>query len=292
MKKSGVALLVLLFLSSVAAQAQEQALSSPPKILLIYREFLKPGKAGTPHEKTEAAFVRAYEKAKWPEHYLALESLSGRSRALFLFGYDSLEAMEKDRLATEKDRAFSAAIDRASIADGDLLTPASDEGVFRYRADLSYNSSVDIAHMRYLVVVPVWVRPGHVDQFVELLKTLNEARAKANAPFHAAVFQTVYGGSFDLFLVFEPIKSLAEQDRAFADDVVGRALGEAGRKKVQMLAADSVHSVERQLFAFAPRMSYPPEAWVKADPEFWNPKPANMPARHMGAAKKAKAAGK
>jgi hypothetical protein len=32
------------------------------------------------------------------------------------------------------------------------------------------------------------------------------------------------------------------------------------------------------LFTFNPRMSYPREEWIKADPEFWKPKAAAAPA--------------
>src|SRR3979409_546583 len=68
----------------------------PPKILVIGREYTKPGRAGAAHEKTESAFVQAMKRAKWPTHYLAVESLSGKSRALFLTGYDSFAEWEKD----------------------------------------------------------------------------------------------------------------------------------------------------------------------------------------------------
>jgi hypothetical protein len=47
-------------------------------------EFIKPGKGGAPHEKAESAFVQAMTRAKWPTHYLAVNSLSGKARALFL----------------------------------------------------------------------------------------------------------------------------------------------------------------------------------------------------------------
>jgi hypothetical protein len=39
-----------------------------------------------------------------------------------------------------------------------------------------------------------------------------------------------------------------------------------------------VESSSHQLFAFNPRMSYVPEEWIKADPDFWKPKPAMAPA--------------
>ena len=99
-----------------------QDMTSPPKVLSIYREFVKPGKSGMPHEKAESAFVQAMTRAKWPTHYLTVTSLSGKPRALFLTRYDSFEAWEKDALATQKNEALSAALDRAAVADGDLLS--------------------------------------------------------------------------------------------------------------------------------------------------------------------------
>src|ERR1700733_14938799 len=82
--------LCLLFLSSGIASAQEDM--GPPKVLVIQREYLKPGKTGSLHEKTEGGFVHAMTAAKWATHYFGMDSLSGPSRALFLTGYPSFEA--------------------------------------------------------------------------------------------------------------------------------------------------------------------------------------------------------
>jgi len=82
--------LCLLFTGSTIAPAQE--MQGPPKVLVIIREFLKPGKAGSTHEKSESAFVHAMTAAKWPTHYFGMDSLSGPSRSLFLVGYPSFDA--------------------------------------------------------------------------------------------------------------------------------------------------------------------------------------------------------
>ena len=104
---------------SLFAAAQE--MHHPPKVLLIEREFLKPGKAGSLHDKSESKFVADMAAAKWPTHYIALNSLSGKSRALYLIGYDSFAAMENDNNAIMENASLSAAIDKDSQADGDLL---------------------------------------------------------------------------------------------------------------------------------------------------------------------------
>ena len=106
----------LLFGGVGIAVAQDSV--PPPKVLSIYREFVKPGKGGMLHEKAESAFVQAMTRAKWPTHYLAVTSLSGKPRALFLTGYESFAAWEKDALAAEKNRTLSAALDRYPGADG------------------------------------------------------------------------------------------------------------------------------------------------------------------------------
>src|SRR5262245_20806988 len=115
MKKTlGCALGVLLLGGSVSLTfAQETGRPSgttpPPKVLQVIREFVKPGKGGSAHEKAESAFVQAFAHAKSPTHYLAATSLSGKSRALFFIPFDSFEAWEKDNLAVQKNTALSAA---------------------------------------------------------------------------------------------------------------------------------------------------------------------------------------
>jgi hypothetical protein len=111
MKKIAGAMLALVVLlpvgiSGIAAGQDKPVL--PPKVLVATREYTKPGKSGTIHDKTESLFVQAMMRAKWPTHYLAVESLSGKSRALFFTGYESFEAFEKDTKAVEKNAALTA----------------------------------------------------------------------------------------------------------------------------------------------------------------------------------------
>ena len=86
-------------LTLTAAQEAPDGTTPPPKILVIDREFLKPGKGGAAHEKTESAFVQAFARAKWPTHYFAANSLTGKNRTLFFIPYPSFEAWEKDAMA-------------------------------------------------------------------------------------------------------------------------------------------------------------------------------------------------
>jgi hypothetical protein len=281
-KLTGVLLGVSLFVGAVglaAAQEMSDGVVPPPKVLVLYREYVKPGKVGSAHEKSESAFVQAATKAKWPQHYFAVDSLSGRPRSLFLFGYDSFEAWEKDYMATQANAAFAAADDKAMAADGDLLSDM-DSTVMNYREDQSLRPNVDIAHMRYFEISLYTVKPGHGKDWDEIVKLVKVAYEKI-PDAHWAVYQVAYGQQVNTtYAVFSALKSATEIDHEMMQDKdFAEAMGEDGMKKLIELETRAIESRQSNLFSFNPRMSYPPDTWIKADPDFWKPK--------MPAAKKA-----
>jgi hypothetical protein len=260
----------LLFGGVGIAVAQDSV--PPPKVLSIYREFVKPGKGGMLHEKAESAFVQAMTRAKWPTHYLAVTSLSGKPRALFLTGYESFEAWEKDALASEKNRTLSAVLDRAAVADGELLSEA-DATALVYHDEYSLRSATDIPHMRYVEISLYRVRPGHNKDWDTIVKMVTAAYEKI-PDVHWATYQAVYGQEGDTYVVFTPMKSAAEIDKAFTQDKqFMSAMGEEGMKKFGELLAAAIESSQHNLFVFSPKMSYVSDEWIKADPDFWKPKP-------------------
>jgi hypothetical protein len=270
-------------LSLAAAQESPEGTTPPPKILVIDREFLKPGKGGAAHEKTESAFVQAFARAKWPTHYFAANSLTGKNRTLFFIPYPSFEAWEKDGLAQQKNAALSAATDRAALADGELLSE-TDAGVFMYNEDQSLRGPVDIAHMRYFEIDLYRVRPGHRKEWGDIVKLVKAAYDKI-PDAHWAVYEAVYGQEDVTYLVFIPMKSAAEIDKNMEQDKqFVEAMGEDGMKKLSELESSAVEFTQSNLFQFSPAMSYPPDAWVKVDPDFWKPKAA-APAKAMPKAK-------
>ena len=271
------AILLSAGLSMAVAQEMPEGTTPPPKILVIDREFLKPGKGGAAHEKTESAFVQAFARAKWPTHYFAANSLTGKNRTLFFIPYPSFEAWEKDGLAQQKNAALSAATDRATFADGELLSE-TDAGVFMYNEDQSLRGPVDIAHMRYFEIDLYRVRPGHRKEWGDIVKLVKAAYEKI-PDVHWATYEAVYGQMGSEYLVFTPLKSASEIDRAAAQDKqFEAAMGEEGLKKLSELEAAAVESSQTNLFAFNPKMSYPSDEWVKADPDFWKPKSAGSAA--------------
>ena len=173
--------------------AQDQSALAPPKVLLIVRENLKPGKAGSTHEKSESAFVNAFKAAKWPQHYLAVDAQSGNPRSLFLIGYDSFAALEKDVKATQRNTVLSAALDRATLADGELLS-SYETSHFLYREDQSFHANLSLATMRYFEITRFHVRPGHDSDWDAIVKLYLDNFPKAVPDAHWAVFQEQWAG--------------------------------------------------------------------------------------------------
>jgi hypothetical protein len=247
-------------------------------VLQITREFVKPYKGGAPHDKTESAFVQAMVRAKWPTHYIALNSMSGKSRALYLTAYNSFAAWEKDNKAVGDNKALAAELDRASVADGELLD-AVDQGVYSRDAELSYKPNPDLTHARYLEATVYHVRPGHGKEFSDAVKMVIAIHQRAGTAAHWATFHLEYGGSLGTYVMLSSDKSMSEIDSSFDDDKkYASARTDEERTKLRELFAAAVESSDSELFSINPRQSYPPAEFVKGDPDFWQPKPALVPA--------------
>jgi hypothetical protein len=263
-------LLLVGFVSSVtpAVSAQDKTIPSQ-KILTIQREFTKPGKEGAAHEKSEAAFAQAMAGAKATDHYYALASLSGRPRVLFLSAYPSFADIEAERKKVNGNASLSAELDRANEADGDLLAETN-SSMWMRRDDLSLNQGYRVGS-RYAELTQFVVRPGHTGEWNELVKLVIDAYKKGIPDAHWGTYEMLYGGE-SAFLVITTLRSGEEIDANFAKEPKFiEALGPEGLKKLEALEASCVESRQSNLFRMAPKMSYPPDAFVQAEPDFWKP---------------------
>ena len=138
--------------------------------------------------------------------------------------------------------------------------------------------------MRYFQILLFQVRPGHEKEWGDLAKMYKEGYEKAVPDAKWAVFESAFGANNGgMVAIFMPMKTLAEIDQSFADDKkFSDAMGEDGMKKLAELSASSIEAEQVNLFQFNPKMSYPQEEWIKADPEFWKPKMAAPAAAKPG----------
>jgi len=285
---------VLLGLSLAAAgislaAAQDASTSSIPAVLTITREYVKPYKAGMAHDKTETAFAAAFRKGNYPAYYIGLNSMSGRSRALYLTSYASFAEWEKDTKVIAKNPALNADLEHVGLADGDLLDQL-DSVVFTYDAELSYHSHADVSHARYFELTAFHVRPGKSKEWHMVSKMYRDLMDQANPDAHWAMFDVAYGADGGSYVSLTAINSMAEIDQANAafGKVFEAAGGPDGWDKIDKAFGDAVDTYHSELFSVNPRQSYVSEDWIKAD-DFWKPKPAKAGAE-SAAAKPAKPA--
>ena len=275
--------LLLAAAASPAALAQEAP--GPPKVLIINREEIKPGKMGA-HDKSAARFISVLNKAKAGSYRIGLVPVSGDdNQVVYLEGYNSFAELETARKDFDGAVAMNAAL-RAELeqvtAEGDLHA-SQKTAIAVLREDLSYKPErMDaVAKARYMTVNRTTVKPGRVSEFVELAKQLNAARDKAGANWvNTAVYQVVTGAPAGTFITLALAKSLAEWDEFSAKmdertKAVDAALGGAEvvkqrRIQISEVVADTMMS----LYAFNPSLSRPTEQFVAYDPGFWKPQPA------------------
>ena len=291
MKLTPVLCLTLTLAGLGVAAAQDSSDLKPPAVIQINREWLKPGKGGAMHDKSEAAFVNLMNKGKLQGHYLALNSMSGKPRALYMTRYPSFEAWENDNNIFNKNASLAAELDRDIVADSEFLE-GMDAAVLAYNEELSFHPRPDFSHARYYELTAFKVRLGHEKEWREVTKMYKEACEKAGSSMHWGTYEVLYGGEGGTYISLTHRDNLAEIDKERADGkkIMEAMGGEEGAAKLDHLFSAAVESVRSELFTINPRQSYVDEATMKADADFWKPKAAAAKASASATAKPATAA--
>jgi hypothetical protein len=258
---------LLLCFMAVAPCAVRAQYATPPQVLVI-REFPKPDFRGPTKEKTEVAYIAAAKAGKPPIHHIALTSVTGPERVLFISGYPSFAALEAEGKVGEKVPSAGAAFD-----------PAIDVSHWVYRPDLSLNTR-DLVGVRYLEVQLLIAKPGHSEEFDEWVKMYIDGYK--NVPgYNWATYQQVFGTNYYAYLFIARYKSLSEVDSAWgvggaATVAFNGALGESRLKKLREMWSVVVDSEMTNLFSIRPEMSRPTDDVIKAEPNFWTPTPTSV----------------
>jgi len=260
----------LVFLLAPALLAQGSPMPPPPLIQFV-REEVKPGH-GAGHAATESAWGRILAQGKSTDHYLGMNSMTGGSEALFIMGYASYADLEAKQAEFDQNPAVKAEVEKISQQDGEHLTGIRTIlGV--HRKDLSFGPDVDIAKKRYFRIRTFRIKQGQNKAFEEGVKVALAAYAKSKYPGSFAYYEVTAGMGSPSFIALRPMASLAEMDGMDASDkAFQEALGEDGRKAMQRVFADTVASVENQLYAFNPKLSFPGPKTLASDPAFWTVK--------------------
>lgn len=273
----------------VPAVAQDAASSSSAStVLQITREFVKPYRNGAAHDKTESNFAAAFAKAKFPANYVGMTSMSGKSRSLYFTSYATFAEWQKAN-ELEGKGTLGAELEKAGFDDSANLDEL-DSVIYTSDADLSYHSRKDLQGVRYYEISVFHVRPGHRNDWHELVKMVKDANEKAGTSNHWGMFDIAYGAPDGTYIAITGDDSMAAIDRSFAESKkwIEAMGGEEGMAKFDKLYGEAVDESRTELFAVNPRQSYVPDTWIKADPGFWKPKAAAAaPAKAAPAAKPA-----
>lgn len=284
MRKLAILLVsVLLLLSYVPLLAQDVS-HQPPQRLQLVVEDVKPGKSMA-HQKSEELWLAAFKKANVPAYGIAMTSMTGHSQAWFINemgkSWAELESWNKQ---IDGNAAVRTELAKAGETDGELIS-GSRTYYLDYVPELSYRPEFNLGDARFFMVDLVRVKLGHGKEFADIRKAVNAAHEKANMDEHMIVYYVANGAPSGTYLIFEPIKSIASLDEIDKwhekDSAYQKALGEDFPKMNREFAMNGLQSVENNMFAISPEMSWVSEQTAKADPKFWNPKPAVAKSKPM-----------
>jgi hypothetical protein len=212
--------------------------------------------------------------------WLALEVEYGeQNTVIFSSARESYGDVEKSSEVFEGalKKAFGEAGAKALDQQFSDTLDSSRSEIRQRRWDLSYNAPADraaymqiLGKARWVRSIIVRVRPGHPAEFEAMLKEINAASQKSNAPGMRWVSQVTAGGNPGTYYITRLLTSLAELDQATS---LQEMLGEEGYQRFLKMNAEAVAGVEYDLYRVLPELSnLPPEVTAVA-PEFWNPKP-------------------
>lgn len=258
----------ILVLSSLPAIGQKD--TTPPQILQIYRDPVKPGKLPE-YARVEAETAQACFRANtWP--YFTVQTVAGPQEIWFVSGFDSYAAMEKSAEPFAKNANLAAELNRLMEAKANLVSDPTT--IFlRYREDLGRNAGLVRPGTRYFRATWTSVAPGHEGEFEESQRLIRGARERAGSNDNRAVYQVTSGIPGNLYLTFSPFHTFQEAGESLDGLLDYDDLDEGTRGKLHELFATSVASSETFIFSISPAMSNPAGEWIADDPEFWKSSP-------------------
>jgi hypothetical protein len=224
------------------------------------------------HAKVEAGWPAAFEKAKSPDYYLAMTSMTGAPEAWYVTAYPSHAAIGDSLKREDGDAVLTAELTRLRRADADMISSVRVVQA-RARQDLSYGAYPDLAKHRFFEITWFRVRPGHEQQFEAAGKAYGAAAKRAGATSGYRVYEVVAGVPGPTYLIFSSVASYGEFDQLMTEgEKIMKGFNAEEGPALQKFMLEGVVNVETQRFRVDPVQSYVPKETRAADPAFWMPK--------------------
>jgi hypothetical protein len=255
-----------------------QVPTSQPSLLTIVREEVKFGHADD-HARHEAGWPAAYARAKSPDYYLALVSMTGPTETWYMGAYASHAALGEAMKRDAADPVLSAELARLYRGDAAHVNSTRTTHVTG-RPDLTQGAFPDLGLVRFFEVTTLRVRPGFEQGFEAVAKAFQGAarRVAPNAAWR--VYEVAAGMPSPTYLIVSTYKNLGEMDAAMKDlpAMIG-AMSADDQAALQKFSREGTISNESQRFRLDPGQSYVDADTKAKDPAFWNPR---RPARPAG----------
>ena len=247
--------------------------TSQPKFLHVVREQVKLGRTFE-HSRWEAGWPAAFEKAKSPDTYIALESVTGPAEVWYVIPFSTHAAYGESMAKQDADPVLSAELERLSRGDAEFVSEATAMDA-QARPELSYGSFPDLAKMRFWEITTFRVKPGHGDDFAAIAKAWAAASARTAPGTSWRTYEVMAGAPSGTYLVFSSYGAFADFDKAAADgDATFKGLTFEERSALQKYDAEAALNSVTNRFRLDPRQSYVPAETRQKDPAFWTPKAA------------------
>jgi hypothetical protein len=277
MKMKLIAKIVCIAWAGAASVFAQGLPTSQPDLLQIIREEIKVGHSRD-HVKVESGWPAAYAKAKSPDYYVALESLTGTSEVWFALPFASHAALGDSMKRESDDPVLAAELARLSRADAEHISGLRTIHAVA-RKELSHGSYPDTAKQRFYEITIFRVRPGHEADFEAAAKAYGSALGRVSPEAGFRVYEVVAGMPGPAFLVFSSVRSFAEFDKMVADDqATMKGMTAQEQAALQKFEAEGMNNAETHRFRLDPEMSYVPQATRDSDAAFWKPKKEAKPA--------------
>jgi len=272
MRKSTLSLTLLALVAGSAATALAQGMpTTQPKFLNIFREQIKPGRSAE-HAKWEGGWPAAYEKAKSPYNYIALQSITGPSEVWYVVPLANQAAYGEMMATEDKDPALAAELERLNKGDAEFR---AEETALQAVAmpELSLGAFPAIGKMRYYEITTFRIRPGHNDAWVAATKAYMAASARSAPNASWRTYDVVAGAPGGTYLIFSSLGSFAEFDKMMAEgEATWKGMTAEEGATLGKFMKESVINVSTNRYRLDPGQSYVNAETKAMDPAFWNPK--------------------
>jgi hypothetical protein len=261
--------ILVLAASAGAVQAQQGMPTSQPSLLTIYIEEIKLGRS-VAHAANEAGWPAAYAKAKAPETYLALESITGTNEVWFVVPFASYAKEGESMTREETDPVLSGELDRLRREDAEYLSSVRTIQLVG-RPDLSFGAFPDIGRARFWEITTFRVRPGHDAQFEAAAKLWGEVSKRLAPASSFRSYSVSAGMPGGTYIIFSSVNEYAGFDQMMASgNAVWAGMSEKERAVFDTFGREGMLSVVTNRYRLDPQMSYVDEATKAADPGFWS----------------------